>query len=140
MIALQCRRCGSTHLRKNGKTASGPQKMQCKGCNFYGTLVTQQGQRDAQRQQIRRLALARVSQRAMARVTGLSRMTISRLLQSTVLPPIAATIRPLAVRPILAIAELGSFWSGSLYFSPQHHHDWACLLFARLVHGASVTR
>jgi len=109
MIGRRCRRCGSTDLRKNGRTASGQQKMQCKECNFYSTLDSQQGQRDEQRQQVARLALERLSQRAIARVTGLSRMTIADLLHPKPLPAIAETIRPLPERPILEIDELWSF-------------------------------
>src|SRR5690349_16504050 len=41
-------------------------------------------------------------------MTGLSRMTLASRLQPKPLPPIAATIRPLKERPILAIDELWS--------------------------------
>src|SRR5258706_1539923 len=109
MIGIRCRRCGSTDLRKNGRTVTGQQKMHCKECNFYSSLDIQQAQRDEQHRQVMHLALERLSQRAIARITGLSRMTVASLLQPKPLPPIAETIRPLQERPILAIDEGWSF-------------------------------
>src|SRR5690349_10511732 len=61
MINVRCRRCGSTDIRKNGKTASGQQKMHCKECNFYSTLDIQQDQQDEQRRQVERLSISRAS-------------------------------------------------------------------------------
>jgi insertion element IS1 protein InsB len=109
MIGFRCRRCGSTDIRKNGRTATGHQKMHCKECDFYSTLDIQQSQRNGQYRQLERLSLERLSQRAMARITGLSRMTVAAILAPKPLPPIAETIRPLAQRPILEIDELWSF-------------------------------
>src|SRR5262245_40663083 len=109
MIGIRCRRCGSTDLRKNGRTGSGQQKMHCKECNFYSTLDIQQAQRDEQSRQVEQLSLERLSQRAIARITGLSRMTVANLLALRPLSPIAQTIRPLQERPILEIDELWSF-------------------------------
>jgi insertion element IS1 protein InsB len=50
----------------------------------------------------------RLSQRAIARTTGMSRMTVATILKK-VLTPIGETIRPLAERPILELDELWSF-------------------------------
>lgn len=109
MIGIRCRRCGSTDIRKNGRSETGQQKMHCKECNFYSTLDLQQAQRDEHYRQVERLALERLSQRAIARVTGLSRMTVAALLAPRQLPPIAETICPLKERPILEIDEIWSF-------------------------------
>src|SRR3977135_194315 len=109
MIGIRCRRCGSADIRQNGRTADGQQKMHCKECNFYSTLDIQQAQRDEHYRQVERLSLERLSQRAIARITGLSRMTVAALLAPKPLPPIAETIRPLKERPILEIDELWSF-------------------------------
>ena len=114
MIGFRCRRCGSTDIRKNGWTATWHQKMHCKECDFYSTLDIQQSQRNAQYRQVERLSLERLSlerlsQRAMARITGLSRMTVAAILAPKPLPLIAETIRPLAQRPILEIDEQWSF-------------------------------
>ncbi len=83
--------------------------MHCKECNFYGTLDIQQAQRDEQYRYVERLSLERLSQRAIARITGLSRMTVAALLAPKELPSNAETIRPLKERPILEIDEVCSF-------------------------------
>ena len=76
MIAVQCPKCSSPKLVKNGRTSTGQQKYHCKDCRRYGTLDTQQAQRDAQRRLVEQLHTERVSQRGIARITGLSRTTI----------------------------------------------------------------
>ena len=40
MIAITCRRCGSTNIRKNGHTSQGRQQMHCKECHFRSTIDT----------------------------------------------------------------------------------------------------
>ena len=67
MIAISCRHCGSTQLRKNGRTRSGQQKVHCKACNFYGTLDTLEQERAQQRATVEKLQRERLSQRANAR-------------------------------------------------------------------------
>ena len=79
MIAITCRRCGSANLRKNGRTATGQQKFHCKGCNAYGTLDTKDQERAHKRATVEKLALERLSQRAIARTTGMSRMTVAAI-------------------------------------------------------------
>ena len=81
MIALTCRRCGSTHLRKNGRTASGQQKFHCKACNYYGTLDTKDQERAQRHATVEKLHLERLSQRAIARTVRMSRNTIAALLK-----------------------------------------------------------
>ena len=77
--------------------------MHGKACDFYSTLAIQQAQRNEHYRQVERLSLERLSQRAMARITGLSRMTVAAMLARQSLPPIAQTLCPLAQRPIVAI-------------------------------------
>lgn len=81
MIAYTCRRCGSTALRKNGRTPTGQQKFHCKDCNFYGTLDTKEPERAARHAVVEKLHTERLSQRAIARTTGMSRMTIAKLVK-----------------------------------------------------------
>lgn len=76
MIALTCRRCGSMNIRKNGHTHQGRQKMHCKDCNFHSTIDTKTEERAKKRADVERLHHERVSQRGIARVTGVSRSTI----------------------------------------------------------------
>jgi transposase-like protein len=83
MLALTCRRCGSVNLRKNGRTKDGRQQVHCKDCNFYSTLDTLDAQRAEQRATAERLYLERLSQRAIARITGLSRSTVSAIVKKS---------------------------------------------------------
>ena len=83
MIAITCRRCGSINLRKHGRTALGQQKFHCKDCNAYGTLDTKEQERAHKRATVEKLALERLSQRAIARTTGISRMTVAAILKKS---------------------------------------------------------
>src|SRR5918912_1052814 len=100
MIAITCRKCGSVNLRKNDRTTTGRQKFHCKDCNAYGTLDTKDQERADKRATVEQLHLERLSQRAIARTTGMSRMTVAAILKKVV-TPIGQTIQPLAERPIL---------------------------------------
>jgi IS1 family transposase/transposase-like protein len=108
MIAITCRRCGSVYLRKNGHTPSGQQKFHCQDCNAYGTLDTKDEERAHKQATVEKLHLEHFSQRAIARTTGLSRMSVAAILKK-VLTPISETIRPLGDRLILELNELWSF-------------------------------
>lgn len=81
MIAITCRRCGSSQLRKNGRSASGQQKFHCKGCNFYGTLDTKDQERAVRRATAEQLHLERLSQRAIARALGMGRATVAAIVK-----------------------------------------------------------
>jgi transposase-like protein len=81
MIAATCRRCGSTALRKNGRTASGQQKFHCKDCNLYGTLDTKEAERQFRQRLIEQLSRERLSQRAIARSLKAGRVTIAKVLK-----------------------------------------------------------
>lgn len=81
MIAVTCRRCGSTDLRRNGRTLAGQQKFHCKGCNLYGTLETKEGEREQRRALIEQLNLERLSQRAIARTARAARATVAKILK-----------------------------------------------------------
>lgn len=108
MIAIRCRRCDSVNLRKNGHTPSGQQKFHCKDCNAYGTLDTKEQERAHKQATVEKLHLERLSQRAIARTTGMSRMTVAAILKKA-LTPIGQSIHPRASRPILELDELWSF-------------------------------
>jgi transposase-like protein len=85
MIAIRCRRCDSINLRKNGHTPSGQQKFHCKDCNAYGTLDTKEQERAHKQATVEKLHLERLSQRAIARTTGMSRMTVAAILKRAML-------------------------------------------------------
>jgi transposase-like protein len=86
LIAAPSRRCGSTKLRKKGHTATGQQTFHCKDCNRYGTLATQDTARAHQRAMVDTLHWERLSQRALARATGMSRTTIRGMLKKVLTP------------------------------------------------------
>ena len=79
MIAHMCRRCASSDLVKNGHTPTGRQKMRCKTCGFSSTLELGDLERRLKEEQVGKLSLERLSQRAISRTTGVSRMTIAKL-------------------------------------------------------------
>ena len=83
MIVITCRRCGSVNLRKNGHTPSGQQKFHGKDCNAYGTLDTKQQEPAHKQATVEKLHLERLSQRAIARTTGMSRMTVAAILKKS---------------------------------------------------------
>lgn len=76
MIAYTCPKCGSTKLRKNGRTKTGHQKFHCTACNSYGTLQTQAAKRALRQELAEQLHLERLLQRAIARRLKMSRKTI----------------------------------------------------------------
>ena len=67
--------------------------MRCKDCNFSSTLELQDLERRLKEEQVEKLSLERMSQRAIARITGVSRMTIAKL-QKKISVPIAQTVTP----------------------------------------------
>jgi transposase-like protein len=81
MIAITCRRCGASDLRKNGRTRSGQQKFHCKACNFYGTLDRKDQERAMRRATAEQLHLERLSQRAIARSLGMGRNTVAGIVK-----------------------------------------------------------
>ncbi len=83
MIAVRSPQCASPNLVKNGRTSSGQQKYHCKECRRYGTLDTQEAKRQQHRQMIEQLHTEPVSQRGIARITGLSRTTIIKWLKKS---------------------------------------------------------
>ncbi len=83
MIALPCRKCGSTNIAKNGHTKAGTQKYYCKSCGFSGSLTTKDDERAQRQEMIEKLHLERVSQRGIARLLGISRTTIITTLKKS---------------------------------------------------------
>ena len=124
MIALPCRKCGSTNIAKNGHTKAGTQKYYCKSCGFSGSLMTKDNERTQRRELVEKLHLERVSQRGIARLLGISRTTIIAMLKK-VIQPIAKTIEPLSSRPTL---EFDQLWS---YVGKKANKVWIWLAIER---------
>ena len=53
--------------------------MYCKACHFSSALELQDLERRLKEEQVEKLSLERMSQRAITRTTGVSRMTIAKL-------------------------------------------------------------
>lgn len=83
MSGLQCKKCGSTNIKKNGRTPSGRQKYHCRACGIYTTTDAAARERAAKLALVEQLHTERVSQRGIARVTGISRPTIIAYLKKT---------------------------------------------------------
>ncbi len=83
MLAVPCPHCGSPNLVNTGRTSRGQQTYHCKDCRRYGTLDTYEAKRQQQRHRVAQLHTARVSQRGIARTTGLSRTTVMKWLKTS---------------------------------------------------------
>ena len=77
-ITLTCKKCGSAALRKNGSLKGQP-KYQCTACRHQAVFTPAATRKAAQYAQVEKLLVERVSQRAIVRLTGVSRPTIVRL-------------------------------------------------------------
>lgn len=77
-----CRKCGSEDIVKNGKNACGNQQYHCKACEAYGVLEPEEkGYSDQEKQRMLRAYRERGSMRAIERIFGVSRGTLSRWLK-----------------------------------------------------------
>ena len=91
---LQCPKCESEHIVKNGRNQSGNQQYYCKECESYGVLDPEpRGYSDEEKEQILAAYRERGSMRAVERIFGVSRNTLSRWLKKrgakpTGVPPI----------------------------------------------------
>ncbi len=86
---LRCKKCTSTNVKKNGVTAAGRQKYHCKACGIYTTTAEAARERAIKEALVEQLHLERVSQRGIARVTGMSRSTIIKWLKKRSSAPLA---------------------------------------------------
>jgi transposase-like protein len=78
----QCRQCGSTDLVKNGHNASGSRQYHCKACGAYLVLdPKERGYPEEEKERILRAYRERGSMRAIERIFGVSRNTLSRWLE-----------------------------------------------------------
>jgi transposase-like protein len=89
MQMLRCKKCTSTNVKKNGLTAAGRQKYHCKACGIYTTTEDATRERATKEALVEQLHLERVSQRGIARVTGMSRSTIIKRLKKRCSAPLA---------------------------------------------------
>ena len=83
MIAIVCHRCGGKKWRKTGHTPIGQQQSHGTDGNFYGTRPTKEAQRAEKYRLVQTLHLERRSPRAIARLTGVSRHPMIKLLKKS---------------------------------------------------------
>jgi transposase-like protein len=75
---FRCGKCGSTAVRKNGSLKGQP-KYQCTACRYQAVFSPAAPGKARAYAQVAQLLLERVSQRAIVRLTGVSRPTIVKL-------------------------------------------------------------
>jgi insertion element IS1 protein InsB len=69
-----CPRCHATHVVRNGKTRAGSTNLLCRGCGRrFVPCPKRAAITEERRELVRRLLLERLSLRAIARATGVSR-------------------------------------------------------------------
>lgn len=69
-----CPRCHATHVVRNGKTRAGSANFLCRGCNRRFVADPKRAPiTEEKKELVRRLLLERLSLRAIARATGISR-------------------------------------------------------------------
>ena len=75
----ECRECGSSNIVKNGHSASGSQQYHCKDCGAHKVLDPEpRGYSEEEKKKILRAYRERGSKRAISRISGVSRNTVSR--------------------------------------------------------------
>ena len=84
-----CAKCGSAEIRRNGHTG-GHARYQCKACGYQARFVPATVAKAAQYAQAGALLAERNSQRSIARVTGLARMSVAKWLKKCAGAPAGA--------------------------------------------------
>ena len=77
-----CAKCGSADIRRNGHS-HGHARYQCKACGYQARFVPAAVAKVVQYAQVEALSVERNSQRSIARITGVARMTIAKQLKKS---------------------------------------------------------
>ena len=77
-----CAKCGSADIRRNGHI-QGHARYQCKACGYQARFVPAAVAKAVQYAQVEALAVERNSQRSIARITGVARMTVAKRLKKS---------------------------------------------------------
>jgi transposase-like protein len=78
-----CPRCGATHVVRNGPNAAGTPSFRCRSCRRrFVAAPRKRPVPQEKRSLIRRLLLERLSLRAVARATGVSRSWLQRFVNT----------------------------------------------------------
>ena len=79
---ITCRRCSSEEVKRNG-SVNGRAKYQCNTCKYQGYFESKVAERVAKYALVEQLLLERNSQRSIVRLTGVSRMTIAKIIKKS---------------------------------------------------------
>ena len=77
-----CAKCGSAVIRRNCHSG-GYARYQCRACGYQARFVPAAVAKAAQYAQVEVLLVERNSQRSIARVTGVARMTVAKRLKKS---------------------------------------------------------
>ena len=77
-----CAKCGSADIRRNGHS-HGHARYQCKACGHQARFVPAAVAKAVQYAQVEALSVERNSQRSIARLTGIARMTVAKRLKKS---------------------------------------------------------
>ena len=80
-----CTKCGSSHVRRNGRK-NGQPKYPCTAYRYEGLFVPAAGRKAAQYAQVAALLSERNSPRSIARLTGVARVTIAKRIKKAAAP------------------------------------------------------
>ena len=89
-----CAKCGSADIRRNGHS-NGHARYQCKAWDHQARFVPAAVAKAVQYAQVEALLVERNSQRSIARITGVARMTVAKRLKKSGCRPTAPV--PVAV-------------------------------------------
>lgn len=103
-----CAKCGSDLIRRNGHR-QGHARYQCKVCRYQARFVPAALAKAVQDAQVAKLLGERNSQRSLARVTGVARMSIAKLVKKSAdqQPPTAASAVEKSAEKALGSARAG---------------------------------
>ena len=82
VLEVTCRRCSSEKVKRNG-SVKGRAKYACKACSYQGYFEERGSERAAKYALVEKLLLERNSQRSIVRITGVSRMTIAKIIKKS---------------------------------------------------------
>ena len=102
-----CAKCGSGHVRRNG-SKNGQPKHQCTACRYQGLFVPAGVRKAVQYAQVDALLSERNSQRSIARLTGVARVTIAKRIKKSGGSLAASSAPPLGQCPAQAVGSAGT--------------------------------
>jgi len=124
-----CAKCGSGYVRRNG-SKNGQPKYQCTACRYQGLFVPAAVRKAAQYAHVDVLLSERNSQRSIARLTGVARVTIAKRIKKAAAPspPRPPRRSANAQRKRWEVLELDELWS---FVGHKKRKVWLWLVIER---------